>query len=97
MTVRRPPRPTLELVTLVVMAWALMTAGLTILPALASQIVEDPWPVVISWGLVSLVWVPVEAVRRTRLGPFARFFLTLPLWLAAAFCGFWLRTVLGLP
>ena len=97
MIVRRPQRPTLELVTLVAMAWALMTAGLAILPALAGQIVDEPWPVVIAWGLVSLVWVPVEAVLRTRLGPFARFFLTLPLWLGAAFCGLWIRHALGLP
>ena len=97
MPIRRPPRPTLELLTLIAMAWALMTAGLAILPALAGNLVDPPWPVVIAWGIVSIVWVPVEAVLRTRLGALARFFLTLPLWLSAALCGFWVRHALGLP
>ena len=97
MPIRRPPRPTLELLTLIAMAWALMTAGLAILPALAGNLVDEPWPAVIAWGIVSIVWVPVEAVLRTRLGALARFFLTLPLWLLAALCGFWLRDALGLP
>ena len=97
MPMRRPPRPTLELLTLIAMAWALMTAGLAILPPLASNLVDPPWPVVIAWGIVSLAWVPVEAVLRARLGALARFFLTLPLWLLAALCGFWIRHTLGLP
>lgn len=97
MPMRRPQRPTVELLTLIAMAWALMTAGLAILPPLAGNLVDEPWTVVIAWGIVSLVWVPVEAVLRTRIGPLARFFLTLPLWLSAALCGFWVRQTLGLP
>ncbi len=97
MTIRRPRRPTLELVTLVVMAWSLMTAGLAILPPLAGNLVAEPWPLVISWGIVSLVWVPVEAVLRPRMSPVARFFFTVPLWVAAALAGFWIRNALGLP
>jgi hypothetical protein len=97
MPMRRPQRPTLELLTLIAMAWALMAGGLAILPALIGNLVEEPWPVVIAWGIVSLAWVPVEAVLRPRLGPLTRFFLTVPLWLSAALCGFWVRQTLGLP
>lgn len=93
---RRPQRPTLELLTLVAMAWGLMAAGLAILPALAAPLVAEPWPVVIAWGIVSIVWLPVEVVLRARLGAIARFFLTVPLWLAAAVCGFLLRQTLGI-
>lgn len=87
----------LELVTLILLAWALMTIGLAVLPAMLGQLVDEPWPVVIAWGVVSLAWVPVEAVLRHRVGPLARFSINLPLWIAAALCGFWLRHTLGLP
>lgn len=86
----------LELVTLILLAWALMTIGLAVLPAMLGQLVDEPWPVVIAWGVVSLAWVPVEAVLRHRVGPLARFSINLPLWIAAALCGFWLRHTLGL-
>lgn len=91
MTVKR-----LELVTLILLAWAVMTCGLAVLPAMLGHIVGEPWPLVIAWALVSLAWVPVEAVLRHRLGPLARFSINLPLWVAAALCGFWLRQTLGL-
>jgi len=96
MPMRRPQRSSLELLTLVAMAWGLMTAGLALLPALAEMVVDAPWSLVIAWGIVSLVWLPVEVVLRTRIGALGRFFLTLPLWLAAALCGFWIRTTLGI-
>ena len=92
------PRPArLEIYSLILAAWAVMAAGLAVLPALLGNLFDEPWPVVIAWAVVSLVWVPVEVVLRTRIGPFARFALNLPLWVAAAFCGFWLRRTLGLP
>jgi hypothetical protein len=87
----------LELVTLILLAWALMTTGLAVLPAMLGNLVDEPWPSVIAWAVVSLAWVPVEAVLRHRLGPLARFAINLPLWVAAAICGFWLRHALGLP
>lgn len=87
----------LELVTLILLAWAVMTAGLAVLPAMLGNIVGEPWPIVIAWAVVSLAWVPVEAVMRQRVGPLARFSINLPLWVAAALCGFWLRHTLGLP
>ncbi|MEX2272416.1 MAG: hypothetical protein WD690_13150 [Vicinamibacterales bacterium] len=85
------------MILLIAIAWALMTAGLTVLPGIFGNLVAEPWPIVIAWGIVSLAWVPVEAVMRGRVGPLARFSITLPLWVAAALCGFWLRGVLGLP
>ena len=87
----------LELVTLILLAWALMATGLAVLPAILGNLVDEPWPVVIAWGVVSLAWVPVEAVMRQRIGPLARFSINVPLWVAAALCGFWLRRTLGLP
>ncbi len=87
----------LELATLILLAWALMTTGLAVLPAMLVNLVDEPWPVVIAWAVVSLAWVPVEAVMRHRIGPLARFSINLPLWIAAALCGFWLRHTLGLP
>ena len=78
-------------------AWLLMTAGLAVLPPLLGNIVDEPWTIVIAWAIVSLAWVPVEALMRTRFGALARFSITVPLWLAAAVCGYWLRNVLGLP
>ena len=84
------------MVLLIAVAWALMTVGLAVLPAILGNIVGDPWQIVISWVIVSLAWVPVEAVMRGRVGPLARFSVTVPLWLAAALCGFWLRRALGL-
>ena len=87
----------LELVTLILLAWGVMTSGLAVLPAMLGNLVDEPWPVVIAWAIVSLAWVPVEAVMRHRLGPLARFSINLPLWIAAALCGFWLRHALGLP
>lgn len=86
-----------ELVTLILLAWALMTAGLAVLPAMLGNLVDEPWTVVIAWGIVSLAWVPVEVVMRHRIGPLARFSINLPLWVAAALCGFWIRHTLGLP
>lgn len=86
-----------ELVTLILLAWALMTTGLAVLPAILGNIVDEPWPIVIAWAIVSLAWVPVEAVMRHRFGPLVRFSINLPLWVAAALCGFWLRHTLGLP
>lgn len=85
------------MVLLIAVAWALMTAGLAVLPGVFGNIVDEPWSVVIAWALVSLVWVPVEVVMRGRLGPLARFAVTAPLWVAAAACGYWLRQLLGLP
>lgn len=85
------------MVLLIAVAWALMTVGLAVLPGMLGNLVGDPWPLVIAWGIVSLVWVPVEAVMRGRIGPLARFSINLPLWVAAALCGFWLRSTLGLP
>lgn len=82
---------------LIAVAWAVMTAGLAVLPALLGNVLDEPWTLVVSWAIVSLVWVPVEAVMRSRLGALARFSITVPLWVAAALCGFWLRGVLGLP
>jgi hypothetical protein len=82
---------------LIAVAWALMTAGLAVLPGLIGNVLDEPWTIVIAWAIVSLVWVPVEAVMRGRFGALARFSITVPLWLAAALCGFWLRGVLGLP
>lgn len=82
---------------LIAVAWAVMTAGLAVLPGLFDNLFTEPWPIIISWAIVSLAWMPVETVMRTRLGAFARFAITLPLWLAAAACGFWLRQLLGLP
>ena len=82
---------------LIAVAWALMTAGLAVLPPLLGNLLDEPWTIVIAWAIVSLVWVPVEAVMRGRLGALARFAITVPLWVAAALCGFWLRGVLGLP
>jgi hypothetical protein len=84
-------------VLLVVIAWSLMTLGLTVLPGMLGNLVDEPWPIVIAWAIVSLTWVPVEAVMRTRVGPLARFSINVPLWVAAALCGFWLREALGLP
>lgn len=78
-------------------AWSLMTAGLAVLPAMLGNIVDEPWTIVIAWAIVSLAWVPVEALMRTRFGALARFSITVPLWLAAAMCGYWLRQTLGLP
>lgn len=82
---------------LIAVAWALMTVGLAVLPAIFGNMVGEPWPIVIAWAIVSLAWIPVEAVMRNRLGALARFWVTVPLWLAAAACGFWLRQMLGLP
>ena len=82
---------------LIAVAWAVMTAGLAVLPGLFGNILDEPWTLVAAWAIVSLVWVPVEAVMRSRVGALARFSITVPLWLAAAVCGFWLRGVLGLP
>lgn len=87
----------LELVTLILLAWALMTMGLAVLPAMFGNLVDEPWSIVLAWAVVSLAWVPVEAVLRHRVGPLARFSINLPLWIAAALCGFWLRHTLGLP
>ena len=87
----------LELVTLILLAWALMTTGLAVLPAMLGNLVDEPWTIVIAWAVVSLAWVPVEAVMRHRVGPLARFSINVPLWVAAALCGFWLRRTLGLP
>jgi hypothetical protein len=85
------------LLPLIAVAWALMTAGLAMLPAIFGNLVPEPWPIVIAWAIVSFAWIPVEAVMRGRLGALARFAVTVPLWLAAAICGFWLRQALGLP
>jgi hypothetical protein len=85
------------LILLIAVAWALMTAGLAVLPGLLGNILDEPWTIVVSWAIVSLAWVPVEAVMRGRLGALARFLVTVPLWVAAAVCGFWLRGALGLP
>jgi hypothetical protein len=85
------------LVLLIAVAWALMTAGLAVLPSLLGNVLDEPWTVVISWAIVSLVWVPVETLMRGRFGALARFSITVPLWVAAALCGFWLRGLLGLP
>ena len=74
-----------------------MTAGLAVLPAILGNIVDEPWTVVIAWAIVSLAWIPVEVVMRGRLGALARFVVTVPLWVAAAACGYWLRGLLGLP
>ena len=82
---------------LIAVAWALMTAGLAVLPALLGNLLDEPWTIVIAWAIVSLAWVPVEAVMRGRFGALARFSITVPLWVAAALCGFWLRGLLGLP
>lgn len=82
---------------LVAVAWALMTVGLAILPAMLGNLFEEPWPIVIAWAVVSLFWVPVEAAMRGRVGALGRFAINLPLWVAAALCGFWLRQALGLP
>jgi hypothetical protein len=97
MQTRRLRPATLEIVSLVVAAWAVMAAGLAVLPALLGNLFDEPWPVVIAWAIVSMAWLPVEVVLRSRMGPVARFALNLPLWVAAAFCGFWLRGTLGLP
>jgi len=97
MKTRWPRRSSIELLSLVLLAWAVMTAGLAILPAMIGNLLDDPWPVVIAWAIVSMAWVPVEVVLRARLGPLARFAINLPLWVGAALCGFWLRQVLGLP
>ncbi|MDQ3170058.1 MAG: hypothetical protein M3Q55_07980 [Acidobacteriota bacterium] len=94
----RLPRPaTLELISLILAAWAVMAAGLAVLPAILGNLLDEPWPVVLAWAIVSLAWLPVEVILRARTGPFARFAINLPLWVAAAFCGFWLRHTLGLP
>ena len=94
----RSPRPvSLELISLILAAWAVMAAGLAVLPAILGNLMDEPWPVVIAWAIASLAWVPVEVILRTRIGPLARFAINLPLWVAAAFCGFWLRHTLGLP
>jgi hypothetical protein len=85
------------LLLLIAVAWALMTVGLAVLPAIFGNMVAEPWPIIIAWAIVSLAWIPVEAVMRNRLGALARFWVTVPLWLAAAVCGFWLRQTLGLP
>lgn len=82
---------------LIAVAWALMTAGLAVLPGVLGNLFSEPWPIVIAWAIVSLAWVPVDTVMRGRLGALARFSITLPLWIAAALCGFWLRQALGLP
>lgn len=82
---------------LIAVAWALMTAGLAVLPGIFGTLFSEPWPIVIAWAIVSLTWVPVEAVMRGRFGALARFGITLPLWIGAALCGFWLRQTLGLP
>ena len=94
----RTSRPaTLELISLILAAWAVMAAGLAVLPAILGNLMDEPWPVVIAWAIVSLAWLPVEVILRPRIGPLARFAINLPLWVAAAFCGFWLRNTLGLP
>lgn len=85
------------LLQLIAVAWAVMTAGLAVLPGLLGNILDEPWTLVVAWAIVSLVWVPVEAAMRSRCGALARFTITVPLWVAAALCGFWLRSVLGLP
>ena len=82
---------------LIAIAWGLMTVGLAVLPGILGNLVDEPWPIVIAWGIVSLTWVPVEALMRTRIGPLGRFAINVPLWLAAGLCGFWLRQTLGLP
>jgi hypothetical protein len=84
-------------ILLIAVAWALMTLGLAVLPGVLGNLVGDPWPIVISWVIVSLAWVPVEAVLRGRVGALGRFAINLPLWIMAALCGFWLRNALGLP
>jgi hypothetical protein len=85
------------LLLLIGLAWALMAVGLAVLPGILGTVVRDPWPIVIAWAIVSLAWVPVEAVMRGRVGALARFSINVPLWIAAALCGFWLRQLLGLP
>lgn len=86
-----------QIVLLIVLAWGVMTAGLAVLPGLIEQAVSDPWPTVLAWIVVSLAWVPVDAVLRDRVGALARFSITAPLWIAAVVCGYWLRGLLGLP
>ena len=85
------------MILLIAVAWALMVVGLAVLPGILGNLVGDPWPIVISWVIVSMAWVPVEAVLRGRVGALGRFAINLPLWIAAALCGFWLRGALGLP
>jgi hypothetical protein len=85
------------LLPLIAVAWLLMTAGLAVLPAVLGNVLDEPWTLVGAWVIVSLAWVPVDAVMRGRLSSLARFSITVPLWLAAALCGFWLRGLLGLP
>lgn len=82
---------------LIALAWALMTAGLTILPGLWAHVLDEPWTIVASWVVVSFAWIPAEVVMRPRLGAFARFCIQAPLWVAAALCAFWLRNELGMP
>ncbi len=90
-------RSSLEPVLLIAAAWGVMTVGLAILPGILGNLFDEPWSVVISWAIVSMVWVPVEVVLRGRVGALARFAINVPLWVAAALCAFWLRQSLGLP
>lgn len=94
---KTPRRSSIEVVSLVAAAWAVMTAGLAVLPGILGNLLDEPWPIVISWAIVSTVWLPVEMVLRHRIGPLARFAVNLPLWVAAGLCAFWLRQTLGLP
>ncbi|MDQ3069560.1 MAG: hypothetical protein M3R55_07510 [Acidobacteriota bacterium] len=87
----------MEPVLLIAAAWGVMTVGLAILPGILGNLFDEPWSVVISWAIVSMVWVPVEVVLRGRVGALARFAINVPLWVAAALCAFWLRQSLGLP
>ena len=82
---------------LIAVAWALMTVGLAVLPAMLGNILDEPWTIVVAWAIVSMAWVPVETLMRGRFGALTRFLITVPLWVAAAVCGFWLRGTLGLP
>ena len=85
------------MILLMAIAWALMTLGLAVLPGVFENFVDEPWSLVIAWGIVSLTWVPVEMAMRLRVGALGRFMINVPLWVAAALCGFWLRDTLGLP
>ena len=73
------------------LVWILMTVILVVVPDTLEHWVSLEIARVIGWAFGYGVWVfAVEQGWRERMGPFARFFLQLILWVSSALVAIWI-------
>jgi hypothetical protein len=73
------------------LVWLAMVVILVVVPDYLERWIPLEFARVVGWAVACGVWVVVvEREWQARAGPFARFFLQLVLWVAAAVLAIWI-------